>query len=267
MKRIISLLLTAVMIVGALLVLAGCGEKFCPTCGCEPHGSDKCETCGCDGKSCPICGCEKHLPSVCESCGCTKTFSDGCEFAATRSLEGRDVKYVKMTVKDYGNIIRLLDATTAPITVANFLKLTNKGFYNGLTFHRIMKGFMIQGGCPEGTGAGSTDPIVGEFYDNGYNNDLQHIRGVISMARRGDSYDSGSCQFFICNADARRSLDNQYAAFGYVLSGMSVVDTITDTCYPYANPYYNYTLTYKMLQPVIDEVVQISEKEALSYCN
>ena len=200
-------------------------------------------------------------------CGCGNSFKDGCEYAKTRDIKNRDVKYAKISVRDYGDIILLLDATTAPVTVENFLKLVNDGFYNGLTFHRVMEGFMIQGGCPNGDGSGGTDPIKGEFYVNGYYNDLPHVRGVISMARRGDSYDSGSCQFFICNADARRSLDNQYAAFGYVLSGMSVVDTITDTCYPYANPYYNYTLTYKLLQPVIDEVVQISEKEALSYCN
>lgn len=244
MKRTISLLLVAIMLLSSVLSLCGCADN-----------------------SCELCGCEKHLPTTCESCGCSKTFSDGCEFAKTRSLAGRKVKYVKMTVRDYGNIIILLDATTAPKTVKNFLKLVNKDFYNGLTFHRIMKGFMIQGGCPEGTGAGSTKPIKGEFYLNGYNNDIPHIRGVISMARRGDSYDSGSCQFFICNADARASLDYQYAAFGYVLSGMSVVDEITETCYPLANPYYNYTLINPALQPVIDEVVEISEREALSYCD
>ena len=87
------------------------------------------------------------------------------------------------------------------------------------------------------------------------------------MARRGDSYDSGSCQFFICNAVARRSLDYQYAAFGYVLSGMSVVDAITSTCYPLTNPYYNYTLTNKSLQPVIEQIVQITRDEALKLCD
>ena len=199
--------------------------------------------------------------------GCGKSFPDGCEYAKTRNIDGRDIKYVKLTVRDYGNIILLLDATTAPITVENFLKLVNSGFYNGLTFHRIMKGFMIQGGCPYGTGAGSTSPIKGEFYFNGYYNDIPHIRGVISMARRGDSFDSGSCQFFICNADARNSLDYQYAAFGYVLSGMSVVDAITDTCYPLTNPYQSNTITNKLLQPVIEEAVELTKAEALSYCD
>lgn len=200
-------------------------------------------------------------------CGCGEKFPDGCEYARTRDTENRNVKYAMIKVKDYGNIILLLDATTAPITVANFLDLASSGFYNGLTFHRIMKGFMIQGGCPEGTGAGSTTPIKGEFYLNGHLNDIPHIRGVISMARRGDSYDSGSCQFFICNDDARRSLDYQYAAFGYVLSGMSVVDAITDACYPFANPYYNYTLTDKTLQPVIEQVVELTKDQALAYCD
>ena len=200
-------------------------------------------------------------------CGCGNSFKDGCEYAKTRDIKNRDVKYAKISVIDYGDIIILLDATTAPVTVENFLKLVNDGFYNGLTFHRVMEGFMIQGGCPNGDGSGGTDPIKGEFYVNGYYNDLPHVRGVISMARRADSYDSGSCQFFICNADARRSLDYQYAAFGYVLSGMSVVDAITSTCYPLTNPYYNYTLTNKTLQPVIEQIVQISRDEALKLCD
>ena len=117
----------------------------------------------------------------------------------------------------------------APETCANFEKLVRDGFYNGLTFHRIIEGFMIQGGCPEGTGTG--DPgysIVGEFDVNGYENDLLHTRGVISMARGGYSYDSAGSQFFIMHEDAPH-LDGQYASFGMVIEGIEVVDAIAAT--------------------------------------
>ena len=123
-------------------------------------------------------------------------------------------------------MVVLLDATTAPITVANFLKLVNKGFYNGLTFHRVISNFMIQGGDPKANGTGGSDEdIFGEFLYNGHSNNISHRRGVISMAR-GDNYNSASSQFFICNADSQYSLDGKYAAFGYVVEGMSVVDAI-----------------------------------------
>lgn len=113
----------------------------------------------------------------------------------------------------------------APITVANFEKLVREGFYDGLTFHRIIKGFMIQGGDPEGTGmGGSKDNIKGEFKANGVANNLKHERGVISMARSSDP-DSASSQFFIMHADAPH-LDGQYAAFGRVVEGIEVVDEI-----------------------------------------
>ena len=99
-----------------------------------------------------------------------------CAYASDREIKGRDISYVEMSVKDYGKVVILLDATTAPITVENFLKLVNEGFYNGLTFHRIIKDFMIQGGDPDGNGTGgSKDNIVGEFASNGYNNDISHI--------------------------------------------------------------------------------------------
>lgn len=198
--------------------------------------------------------------------GCGYNVGTGaCEYAATRSTEGRDIKYVRITVKDYGSIIVLLDATSAPKTVENFLSLVNDGFYDGLTFHRIMSNFMIQGGCPNGDGTGSTTPIEGEFGFNGYANDISHLRGVISMARRPD-FNSGSCQFFICNADSQPSLDYRYASFGYVIAGMSVVDSITATCAPLASSSTGNTLA-KKYQPVIKEIVEISEKKALSYCD
>jgi cyclophilin family peptidyl-prolyl cis-trans isomerase len=127
----------------------------------------------------------------------------------------------------FGGVITLeLDPETAPITVANFVKLVNEGFYDGLTFHRVVEGFMIQGGDPLGTGTGGSDEnIKGEFASNGVENNISHTRGVISMARSSDM-DSASSQFFITNADAS-GLDGDYAAFGRVISGMDVVDEIS----------------------------------------
>lgn len=142
----------------------------------------------------------------------------------TSKVEGI-VKAV-ITVKDYGKIELELDADTAPITVANFVKLAEDGFYDGLTFHRIISGFMIQGGDPEGTGMGGSDETIkGEFSANGVQNSISHKRGVISMARNGYSFDSASSQFFIVHKDSL-FLDGQYAAFGYVTSGIEVVDKI-----------------------------------------
>ena len=127
---------------------------------------------------------------------------------------------------DNGGIIHIeLDEENAPITCANFRKLVNSGFYDGLTFHRIIKGFMIQGGDPLGNGTGgSKERIPGEFQANGYSNNLKHTRGVISMARAMHP-DSASSQFFIMYQDAPH-LDGQYAAFGKVTEGMDVVDEI-----------------------------------------
>ena len=151
-----------------------------------------------------------------------------CSYAESRDISDRDVVYVEMCVKSYGKMIILLDRTTAPITVNNFVKLVNEKFYDGLTFHRVIEGFMIQGGDPKADGTGgSSEKIYGEFLENGHYNDIKHYRGVISMARGGYSNDSASSQFFICNDDARASLDRKYAAFGYVVLGMSVVDAIT----------------------------------------
>lgn len=133
----------------------------------------------------------------------------------------------EIKVKNYGSIKLKLDANIAPITVSNFVDLANDGFYNGLTFHRIIKGFMIQGGDPNGDGTGgSKQTIKGEFSANGVDNPLKHTRGVISMAR-SQSYDSASSQFFIMHEDTS-SLDGQYAAFGCAYSGMDIVDKICD---------------------------------------
>lgn len=135
--------------------------------------------------------------------------------------------HAQITVKDYGTIDIELDGDVAPISVQNFIDLANDGFYDGLTFHRIISGFMMQGGDPTGTGmGGSEDTIKGEFSANGVKNGLSHTRGAVSMARSSD-YDSASSQFFIVQQDSTY-LDGQYACFGYVTNGMDVVDAICD---------------------------------------
>lgn len=148
------------------------------------------------------------------------------------STEKKDYYYVAMAVEKHGIIILKLDAVNAPITTQNFVKLVREGFYDGLTFHRVMENFMIQGGDPKADGTGgSPNKIIGEFTQNGVYNPIKHERGVISMARSSASMDSASSQFFICNASnySVSSLDGSYAAFGHVVEGMDVVDSITDS--------------------------------------
>ena len=135
---------------------------------------------------------------------------------------------VQIEMENGGKITVELYPEKAPITVENFLSLVNRGFYNGLIFHRVIENFMIQGGDPEGTGMGASGKnIKGEFSSNGVKNDLSHERGVISMAR-SQNPNSASSQFFICHADAKY-LDGQYAAFGKVVDGMDTVDEIAKT--------------------------------------
>ena len=132
---------------------------------------------------------------------------------------------VILKIANMGEIKIELDYKNAPISSANFVSLVNKGYYDGLTFHRIIKGFMIQGGCPLGNGTGGPGySIKGEFRSNGVKNELSHKRGVISMARAMNPNSAGS-QFFICDKDDL-FLDGQYAAFGHVVEGMDVVDKI-----------------------------------------
>ena len=132
---------------------------------------------------------------------------------------------VQIEMSDGGKIIVELDEKSAPLTVKNFQKLVAQHFYDGLIFHRVIFGFMIQGGDPQGTGmGGSKETVKGEFRANGISNPISHERGVISMAR-SQFYNSASSQFFICHADAK-FLDGQYAAFGKVVEGMDVVDRI-----------------------------------------
>lgn len=140
--------------------------------------------------------------------------------------------YADIEIQDYGTITVLLDQEAAPVTVENFVTLAESGFYDGLTFHRIIEGFMMQGGDPNGDGTGGSDEtIVGEFTDNGHDNELSHTRGAISMARSSE-YDSASSQFFIVHEDSSSSLDGQYAVFGYVTEGMEIVDKVCETAEP-----------------------------------
>ena len=156
--------------------------------------------------------------------------SDGAADTADTSEDGElltGLHHVTIDVQDYGTISLELDADTAPISVTNFIDLANEGFYDGLTFHRIISGFMIQGGDPNGNGTGGSEKTIkGEFSANGVENDISHVRGVISMARANDP-DSGSSQFFIVHEDST-FLDGQYAAFGHVTDGMDVVDAICE---------------------------------------
>ena len=149
---------------------------------------------------------------------------------------GRTVSYLAdIAVKDYGTITVALDASAAPETVENFVSLAQSGFYNGLTFHRIMDGFMMQGGDPDGNGSGgSGKTITGEFSANGHENPISHVRGVISMARAQGDNNSASSQFFIVQRDST-FLDGQYAAFGHVTEGMDVVDKICADAQPIDN--------------------------------
>ena len=164
---------------------------------------------------------------------------DAAQDASSEALEARDaaldpddpyasgIHHAVIEVEGYGTIEVALNANVAPLTVSNFCHLVEEGFYDGLTFHRVVPGFMIQGGDPAGDGTGGSDAtIVGEFADNGIPNDLLHVRGTISMAR-SSGYDSASSQFFIMQ-ETTSSLDGQYAAFGSVTSGMEVVDAICE---------------------------------------
>lgn len=153
--------------------------------------------------------------------------SDGTEKEETDAdlLSGKH--HVKIKVKGYGTISAELDADIAPISVTNFVNLAKDGFYDGLTFHRIISGFMIQGGDPLGNGTGGSEQTIkGEFAANSVENNLSHVRGTLSMARSED-YDSASSQFFIMHQD-NAGLDGQYAAFGTVTEGMDIVDRICE---------------------------------------
>ena len=190
------------------------------------------------------------LPAL-AACG-RKTEPDPAAAPAAESAAEtfQTVRHAEITVKDYGVIKLELDAASAPITVENFVKLAQSGFYDGLTFHRIMDGFMIQGGDPKGNGTGGADEkIRGEFLQNGVPNPISHVKGVISMARSQDP-DSASSQFFITVADAT-FLDGGYAAFGRVTEGMEIAEKIAKDAKPTDD---NGTIPPEA-QPVIESIV------------
>ena len=184
------------------------------------------------------------------SCGKSQALR---KYKEDTSTEEKGLYYVAMDVKGFGVVILELDAEAAPVTVANFIKLVREDFYDGLTFHRVIENFMIQGGDPDGNGTGGSDEkIFGEFSANGYNNPIKHERGVISMAR-SSAYNSASSQFFICNANSANvyNLDGSYAAFGHVIEGMEIIDAITEYSVPYT---INGVIVSSKNQPKITEM-------------
>ena len=180
--------------------------------------------------------------------GCGKKAPTDSSSQSSELLSGKH--HISIEVSNYGTIKAELDADTAPITVTDFINLANSGFYDGLTFHRVIDGFMIQGGDPEGNGTGgSSEKIKGEFSNNGIDNNISHTRGTISMAR-SSAYNSASSQFFIMQKDTT-SLDGQYAAFGTVTDGMDIVDKICKDC---TDTNQNGVITDKSKQPVITKI-------------
>ena len=184
-------------------------------------------------------------------CACEEKSVPAPAAAAEEEVESfQSLRHAEITIRDYGTVKLELDEGSAPITVANFCKLAQQGFYDGLTFHRIMDGFMIQGGDPKGNGTGGADEkIRGEFAQNGVDNPISHVKGVISMARAKDP-DSASSQFFITVADAT-FLDGSYAAFGRVVEGMEILEQIAKDARPIDD---NGTIPPDQ-QPVIESVV------------
>lgn len=176
--------------------------------------------------------------------------SSSSSTAASTTDYSSGTHHAEIVVKDYGTIDIELYGSVVPITVGNFARLVNEGFYDGLTFHRVISGFMIQGGDPKGNGTGgSNETIKGEFSKNGVMNPISFKRGVVGMGRTSNSYDSASSQFFIMQAD-NTSLDGQYAAFGRVTSGMEVVDAICAN----VTPTDSNGSVAKESQPVIESI-------------
>lgn len=216
MKKFLGILLTMVLVLGTL---TACGSA----------GNDKSDTSSkADSSSSAEVSSSSEADSSEESDVSSSSEADSSEAEDSKQSEEKLLTgkhHAEIVVKDYGTIKLELDADTAPISVTNFVKLAREGFYDGLTFHRIISGFMIQGGDPNGDGTGGSDETIkGEFKENGVENNISHVRGVISMARSMEN-DSASSQFFIVHKDST-FLDGQYAGFGKVTDGMEVVDKI-----------------------------------------
>ena len=200
--------------------------------------------------------CILSLLSVFLLAGCgNKEEKNNPNYNSENYLSG--LHYAVMEIENYGEIYLELNADAAPATVTNFVNLVNDGFYNGLTFHRIIDGYLMQGGDPEGTGLGGSDyTIPGEFAVNGYSNAISHVRGTISMARATNDYNSASSQFFIVQEDVT-GLDGYYAGFGKVISGMELVDEI---CAGSLVEDDNGNVLVEN-QPVITSITMISEED------
>ena len=232
MKRLTVLFLTLAL---CGTMLAGCGSSKSDSAA-ETDTSETAETAGTDTSA--------------DNASAEEEGSDESASAEEELLTG--LHHITIDVQDYGTITLELDADEAPISVTNFVNLAEEGFYDGLTFHRIISGFMIQGGDPKGNGTGGSDTTIkGEFSENGVENNISHVRGTISMARANDP-DSASSQFFIVHEDST-FLDGQYAAFGHVTDGMDVVDAICEN-----TPVQDNNGTVKAAdQPVITSITVI----------
>ena len=243
MKRDLRILLTLLLAGLLLLALSGCGEQ-----AAQPAV----ETTSASGGETVSSSDETDAASPAE------TDAASAPPEESESDTGYGIHHAEIEVENYGTIKLELDGDTAPISVENFVKLAQSGFYDGLTFHRIMDGFMIQGGDPnhDGTG-GSEENIPGEFAANGWENNISHVKGVISMARAGrdnpytgvKANDSASSQFFIMVADYT-GLDGLYAAFGHVTEGIEIVEQIARDARPVDN---NGTIPFEE-QPVITRI-------------
>ena len=202
----------------------------------------------------------------------TNSYGTGASVhASERDTTGRNVGYIEMCIEGYGRVVFLLDATTAPKTVVNFIGLVKGGYYNtptsssdkayhGNTFHIVDAGRLLQGGCPNKDGTGSLEnKVVGEFPDNGWNNDISHKKGVISMVRENDP-NTAACQFFICMKDMPE-LDPQYAAFGYVIEGMSVLEEVMEVYAQYADAEQAGIILEVEKQPVIKYIKWVPDED------
>lgn len=231
-SRILAVLFAAMLAAGTLV---GCGSKAAEDAETKTEDTNDAENDKDTSEAEPTVTPEMATEEEAEAAGFTDASeNDDAIVVLDTSRELTGIHHADISIRDYGDIQVELDADTAPITVTNFVKLVQDQFYDGLTFWRIMDGFMMQGGDPKGNGTGgSGETIKGEFSSNGVDNDISHTRGTVSMARSTDP-DSASSQFFIVQSDSTY-LDGQYAAFGHVTEGMDIVDQICKDAKPTDN--------------------------------